>query len=124
MSDGPPDEVIAVLQRRQLRLYTAVAVLMIIGILGLVGYSILLGPLTGPGVEQSFGLALAAMFLMSGVLAHVVDRIYRAWPFGRRFAPAALPPLTDAAWVTFAKVAIVTAAGVALAYVLGGLIAS
>ncbi|HZY70363.1 MAG TPA: hypothetical protein VFF67_05220 [Thermoplasmata archaeon] len=124
MSELPPADAIAVAQRRQLRLYTAVAALMIVGILGLVGYSILLGPLVGPGVEESFGLALATMFLMSAVLAHVVDRIYRAYPFGRRVAPAALAPLTADAWVTFAKVVIVAAAGVALAYVLGGLIAS
>lgn len=123
MSDAVPAEVVAVVQRRQLQLYTAVAVLMIIGILGLVGYSIMLGPLVGPGVEQSFGYALALMFLMSAVLAHVVDRIYREWPFGRRVMPTAAPRLTEDAWVAFAKVVVVAAAGVALAYVLGGLIA-
>jgi hypothetical protein len=108
---------------RVLDLYTAVTVLMLLGIAVLIGYVAHLGPLTGPGVQESFGLALALMFIMAAVVAHVVDRTYRGWPLGRRFRPTAPGPVTVEGEVRFLKVLIVVLAGAAIAYVLGGLIA-
>lgn len=111
------------LRRRILDLYDAVTVLMLLGILVLIVYSIRLGPLTTPGAEQSFGYALALMFLMSAVIVHLVDRTYRVWPLGRRLAPTPPGPVTVDAEVRFLKIVIVVAAAASIAYLLGGLIA-
>jgi hypothetical protein len=108
---------------RVLDLYTAVTVLMLLGIAVLVAYVVRLGTLTGPGVQESFGLALALMFLMAAVVAHVMDRTYRSWPLGRRFRPAPPGPVTVEGEVRLLKVLVVVLAGAAIAYVLGGLIA-
>lgn len=110
-------------RNRILDLYLAVTILMLIGILVLVVYSIELGPLTGPGVEQSFGYAIALMFIMSAVLFHLVDRMYRVWPLGRKVTPTPPGSVTIDAQARFLKVLIVVAAAAAIAYVLGGLIA-
>lgn len=111
------------LRRRVLDLYDAVTVLMLLGILVLIVYSIRLGPLTTPGAEQSFGYALALMFLMSAVIVHLVDRTYRVWPLGRRIVPTPPGPVTVDAEVRFLKIVIVVAAAASIAYLLGGLIA-
>lgn len=111
------------LRRRILDLYDAVTVLMLLGILVLIVYSIRLGPLTTPGAEQSFGYALALMFLMSAVIVHLVDRTYRVWPLGRRIVPTPPGPVTVDAEVRFLKIVIVVAAAASIAYLLGGLIA-
>lgn len=111
------------LRRRVLDLYDAVTVLMLLGILVLIVYSIRLGPLTTPGAEQSFGYALALMFLMSAVIVHLVDRTYRVWPLGRRLVPTPPGPVTVDAEVRFLKIVIVVAAAASIAYLLGGLIA-
>ena len=111
------------LRRRILDLYDAVTVLMLLGILVLIVYSIRLGPLTTPGAEQSFGYALALMFLMSAVIVHLVDRTYRVWPLGRRLVPTPPGPVTVDAEVRFLKIVIVVAAAASIAYLLGGLIA-
>jgi len=110
-------------RERVLDLYTAVTVLMLLGIAVLVVYVVRLGTLTGPGVQESFGLALALMFLMAAVVAHVMDRTYRSWPLGRRFRPTPPGPVTAEGEVRFLKVLVVVLAGAAIAYVLGGLIA-
>lgn len=107
---------------RVLNLYLAVVAISIVGILALVAYSIKLGPLTGPGVEESFGLALALMFLFSALLLHVLDRTYRVWPLGRRVAPEFPGPVSEAGYALFLKVIVVAAAGIGIAYVLGTLI--
>jgi hypothetical protein len=106
-----------------LDVYTAVTLLMLLGIAVLIGYVVRLGPLTGPGVEESYGLALALMFIMAAVVAHVVDRTYRGWPLGRRFRPSSPGPVTVESEVRFLKMLVVVLAGAAIAYVLGGLIA-
>jgi hypothetical protein len=111
------------LRNRLLDLYTAVTVLMLLGIGVLIVYAIRLGPLTTPGAEQSFGYAVALMFLMGAVIFHVVDRTYRTWPLGRRVEPKWPGYVTVDAEVRFFKILIVVAAGAAIAYVLGGLIA-
>ena len=101
--------------RRVLSLYQAITVLMLLGIGGLALYAFRLGPLVGTGVEDSFGLAVAAMFLMGALLAHLADRTYRGWPLGRRFRPSPPLPVTPRAaagaltWV----VLLATVAGVA-----------
>jgi len=104
------------------RLYVATIVLMIVGILILIAYTVSIGPLVSPGSEESFGLAVALMFLMSGVAVHVVDRAYRVWPFGRRVHPTPPSRVTDASWVTFARVIVFALAVAAVAYILGSLI--
>ena len=106
-----------------LDLYTAVTVLMLLGIVVLIAYAIRLGPLTSPGAEQSFGYAVALMFLMGAVIFHVVDRTYRVWPLGRRVKPDFPGYVTVEGEIRFFKVLIVVAAGAAIAYILGSLIA-
>jgi hypothetical protein len=96
---------------------------MLLGIAVLIVYAIRLGPLTSPGAEQSFGYAVALMFLMGAVIFHVVDRTYRTWPLGRRVKPKWPGYVTVEAEVRFFKILVVVAAGAAIAYILGGLIA-
>ena len=121
---GAPDErEFKRLQNRVLDLYTAVQVLMLLGIAVLILYAIRLGPLTSPGAEESFGLAVALMAIMSAVVVHLVDRTYRVWPLGRRFSPKNPGPVTVEAQARFLKVLVIVLAAAAIAYVLGGLIA-
>ncbi|MFI5418487.1 MAG: hypothetical protein ACHQ2Y_06300 [Candidatus Lutacidiplasmatales archaeon] len=84
MSSVPATTDFASLQEKTLNLYIAVMVLMLLGIGLLVVYSLLLGPITGPGVESSYGYALALGFVMAAVMAHVADQTYRVWPLGRK----------------------------------------
>ncbi len=116
-------EELAALQRRTLDLYAVVTLLMLLGIAVLVVYAIRLGPLTGPGVERSFGLAVALMALMGAVIFHLADRTYRVWPLGRRFRPSPLPPVTTQSWVRVLQVLVVVIAVAAVAYLVGGLLA-
>ncbi|HYA54641.1 MAG TPA: hypothetical protein VEG42_03455 [Thermoplasmata archaeon] len=123
MSNEPSPAEVRRLRNRLLDLYTAITLLMLVGIGVLIGYAIALGPLTSPGAEQSFGYALALMFLMGAVIFHLVDRMYRVWPLGRRFRPAWPGYVTVESEIRFFKILIVVVAGAAIAYVLGGLIA-
>jgi hypothetical protein len=123
LSSPPAPPEVRRLQNRLLDLYTTVTVLMLLGIVVLIVYSIRLGSLTSPGAEQSFGYAVGLMFLMGAVIFHLVDRTYRAWPLGRRFRPSWPGYVTVEGEVRFFKILIVVAAGAAIAYVLGGLIA-
>jgi hypothetical protein len=106
-----------------LNLYDAITVLMLAGIAVLIVYAIRLGPLTSPGAEQSFGFAVALMFLMAALIVHLVDRTYRVWPLGRRFRPSAPGPVSVRAQARFVIAIILVVAAGAIAYVLGGLIA-
>ena len=110
------------LRRQVLDLYDAITYLMLIGIAVLVVYSIRLGSLTSPGAQESFGLAVALMFLMSALIVHLVDRTYRVWPLGRRIQPTPPGPVTVAAQARFLKVLIFVIALAAIAYVIGGLL--
>ena len=125
MSDTPPlpGPNLVEVRRRVLDLYTAIEVLMLLGIAVLTVYAIRLGPLTSPGAQQSFGYAVALMFVMGAIVAHAVDRTYRTWPLGRRFYPTPPGPVTAEAQARFLKVLVVVLAGAAIAYILGGLIA-
>ena len=105
-----------------LRLYLAVMLLMTVGIIVLVVYSIRLGPLVGPGVERSFGYALTLLFVQAAVLAHVVDYTYRVWPFGRRVHPTPPSPITTHTVANALKVVVFVAAVAAVAYLVGGLV--
>jgi hypothetical protein len=116
------DAVRDVLAARVLRYYTVVAGLSIFGILVLAAYSIHLGALVGPGVESSFGLAVAVMFLLGALLVHIVDRTYREYPLGRRIHPGPTGPVTDAAIATFLKVVILAAAAGSIAYLFWGIL--
>ncbi len=111
------------LQNRILDLYTAVTLLMLLGIAVLIVYAIRIGPLTSPGAQESLGLAVALMFVMAAVVFHLADRTYRSWPLGRRYTPSHPGALTTESWVRLLQVLVVVAAGAAIAYVLGGLIA-
>ena len=122
MSELPDADLLA-LQRRTLDLYAAVTLLMLLGIGVLVAYAIRRGPLTTPGAERSFGFAVALMALMGAVIFHLADRTYRVWPLGRKIRPAWPGYVSAEGEVRFFKVLIVVAAGAAIAYVLGGLIA-
>ncbi|HTS33284.1 MAG TPA: hypothetical protein VMI55_05025 [Thermoplasmata archaeon] len=111
------------LRERVLNLYTATIVLMLLGIGVLLVYTVVLvGPLTSPGAQESFGLALALGFLMAAVAGHLVDRMYRVWPLGRRIHPAPPGPVTPAAEVRFFQVVVVVCAAAGIAYLLGALI--
>jgi hypothetical protein len=122
LSEFDGDRPLATLQGRQIRLYLVISVLMLLGIGGLTVYSIQLGPLVGPGVESSFGYAVALMFIMGAMMAHCVDRMYRLWPLGRKVRTQVPTSVTDRSLATFVKVLVLVAAGAAIAYVLGGLI--
>jgi hypothetical protein len=107
---------------RSLNVYAAVAVLSILGILGLIGYSVRLGPLVGPGIESSFGFALALMFLFTALLFHVVDRIYRVWPGGRRVWAPVPTAITDLSVVRLLRILVILAAAAAIAFVISTLV--
>ncbi|MCI4353038.1 MAG: hypothetical protein L3K14_06585 [Thermoplasmata archaeon] len=111
-------DVTAQLQARVLNLYAAVIILMI-GMIGLLTvYSIRLGPLVGPGVESSFGYAVALMFLASALIVHVIDRMYRVWPAGRSVSTVFPGFFTDRGLANALRILIFVAAGAAVAYVL------
>jgi hypothetical protein len=111
------------LRRRVLDLYDAITALMLLGIAGLIVYCIRLGSLASPGAEESFGIAVALMFLMSALIVHLVDWTYRVWPLGRRVTPTPPGPVTVEGQVRFFKILIVVVAGAAIAYVIAGLLA-
>jgi hypothetical protein len=112
------------LRNRVLDLYASVIALMLIGIGVLVVYiTVLVGPLTSPGAQQSFGLALSLGFLMATVAVHLVDRMYRVWPLGRTIHPSPPGPVTDRSLARFFRWAIVVVAAASIAYLLGLLIA-
>ncbi len=123
MSDPLTEDELRRVRLRVLDLYTAVQVLLLLGIAVLIVYSVRLGPLTSPGAEQSFGFAVGLMFLMGAVVVHVTDRTYRVWPLGRRFSPKNPGFVSTETQVRFLKILVVVLAGAAIAYVLGGLIA-
>lgn len=106
---------------RILRLYEATVILAVAGILGLVVYVVRLGAIVGPGVQSSFGFAVALMFLFAALATHVVDRIYRSWPFGRKFVPTAPGPVTDRSVANFLLVVLLLAVLGGGAYILGSL---
>jgi hypothetical protein len=110
-------------RNRVLTLYIATTVLLLIGVGALALYSFQLGTLVGPGVESSFGLAVGLMFVMGALIVHLVDRMYREWPLGRRYTPTAPGPVTELGWAHLIVVIILVVAGGAIAYVLGGLLA-
>ncbi|HTZ61713.1 MAG TPA: hypothetical protein VMC82_03615 [Thermoplasmata archaeon] len=110
------------LRRRILDLYDAITFLMLIGIGVLVVYCIRLGSLTSPGAQQSFGLAVALMFLMAAMIVHLVDRTYRVWPLGRRFRPTPPGPVTVQSQAKFLAALVVVIAVAACAYVIAGLL--
>ena len=109
-------------QERTLTLYTAIVLLMLLGIAVLIVYAIRLGPLTSPGAESSFGYAISLMALMGAVLFHVVDRTYRTWPLGRRFRPSSPGPVTADSQVRLLMLVTIVLAAAAIAYVIGGLV--
>ncbi len=122
MTEERSDDEIALLRERTLSFYYAAAILMLVGLGVLTLYILRLGNLTGPGVEQSFGFAVALMFLMSAMMIHLVDRSYRVWPLGRRVQTPDPGPITDRGWAMFLAVAVLVAAGSGIAYVIGGLL--
>lgn len=122
-SGASEPEDLAAVRRRVLDLYTAITVLMLLGIAVLIAYVIQLGSLIGPGVEQSFGFAVALMFIMGAVIIHLVDRTYRSWPLGRRFRPTPPGPITEAGQARLLRILILVIAAAAIAYILGGIIA-
>jgi hypothetical protein len=113
----------AKLQAHVLSLYTAITILMVVGIAVGVIYAISLGSLVGPGVEESFGIDLAILFLMSAMLMHVLDRTYREWPTGRRVHPAPPPEITAKTANYTVKIVTIVAAALLIAYVLGPFLA-
>ena len=106
------------IRRRTIDLYDTVTLLMLFGIALLIVYSIEIGPLTSPGAQESFGLALSLMFMMGAVLFHIVDRTYRVWPLGRRIAPHAPGPVTNSAIARTLRIVVVVAAGASIAYLI------
>jgi hypothetical protein len=121
-SDDPDAKQYRRLRRQVLDLYDAVTFLMLIGIAILIVYCFELGPLTSPGAQESFGLAVAVMFLMAALIVHLIDRTYRVWPLGRRFTPTPPGPVTTHAQARFLAILIFVIAAAAIAYVIGTLI--
>ncbi|HZY91346.1 MAG TPA: hypothetical protein VFG07_01020 [Thermoplasmata archaeon] len=124
MSDLPAGTLAEVrrLQHRVLSLYGWAAGVSLVAIFLLGAYAIHLGPLVGPGVESSFGYAVALMMLFSALVVHLVDRVYREWPLGRKFEPTWVVPITDAAIASFLKVLIFAMAVGAAGYILWGVL--
>ncbi len=116
MTDDLASSELARVRSRVLSLTFAATALMLLGIAILGLYVYRLGPIVGPGVEESFGFAVSMMFLMGAMLIHLVDRAYRSWPFGRRYRPSAPGPVTDAGLVVALEVLVLVAAGGAIAY--------
>ncbi len=120
---GAPDWTVVVAARtRVLQLYGAVLALCLVGIGALAYYAYRLGPLVGPGVESSFGFAVAIMFLLAALGVHTAEATYRLWPLGRRFHPSAPRAVNDAIIASFLKVLIVVIAVGALAYLIAGVL--
>jgi hypothetical protein len=119
-----PTDFVSRTQHRELNLYAAIMLLMLIVVALLVVYAIRLGPLIGPGVEESFGLAVALLFLCAAMIAHVIDRVYRVWPFGRNLKPMFPGFITARGTSNFVKIVIIVVAGAAIAYVIATLITS
>jgi hypothetical protein len=111
-------------RNRVLNVYgaTIVILLALIGIL--LGYTVRLGPLVGPGVEESFGIALAILFLAGALLAHVVDRTYRVWPLGRSVAPLFPGFVTDRSLATLLKAIVIAAAVAGIGYLIAVMLTS
>lgn len=122
MTDERAEGEVVRLAERTVSLYTAAAILMLVGLGALTVYVLQLGNLTGPGVEQSFGFAVSLMFLMSAMMIHLVDRTYRLWPLGRRVQSPDPGPVTDRGWAIFLAVAVLVAAGASIAYIVAGLL--
>ena len=124
MSELPPAQLTELrrLQRRVLNLYSWAAGFSLVAIFLLGAYAIHLGPLVGPGVESSLGLAVALMMLFSALVVNLVDRVYREWPLGRKFEPTWSAPVTDADIATFLKALIFAAAAGAVGYILWGVL--
>ena len=120
MSDPSPN--LKATQERLLNLYAAVTLLMLIGIAVLVVYCLRLGPLTSPGAQESFGLAISAMALMGAVVAHLLDRAYRVWPLGRRISPTPPRAITLEAQANFVRILVLVVAVAAVAYLVAGLL--
>ncbi len=119
MSDPEAEQARAA--RRVLDLYAATTLIMLLGIVALIVYVLRLGPLTSPGAEESFGLAIALMAIMGAVLFHLADRTYRVWPLGRRMVPTPPGHVTVDAQVRFLKVLVFVVAAAAVAYLVGAL---
>ncbi|MGI0054753.1 MAG: hypothetical protein ACREB9_02850 [Thermoplasmata archaeon] len=118
MSDHSVEPDLAELRRRVLNTYDAITALMLLGIAILTIYVVEVGPLTSPGAQESFGLALGLMFIMGAVLFHLVDRTYRSWPLGRHFQPTPPGPVSEDAVARFLRIFTVVVAGSAIAYLL------
>jgi len=119
-----PADFVTRAEHRVLNLYAAILILMLAVIALVSVYAIRLGPLVGPGVEESFGLAVALLFLCSAMLVHVVDRVYRVWPMGRGVTPMFPGFITARGAANALKILILVGAGAAIAYVLATLITS
>ncbi|HEV2449153.1 MAG TPA: hypothetical protein VGU43_01935 [Thermoplasmata archaeon] len=113
----------AQLRRRVMDVYLAISVLCLIAIALLVYYVLTLGVIVGPGVEESFGLALALLFLLGALMTHLIDRAYREWPEGRRVHPSPGRLLGDVDLARAVKVIVVVAAGLLIAYLFAGVLA-
>ncbi|MCW6167459.1 MAG: hypothetical protein LVQ64_03320 [Thermoplasmatales archaeon] len=77
MSEGFTDAELRGIRRRVLNVYDGITALCMLGIAIMIIYVIKVGPLTSPGAQESFGLALSMMFLLGALLFHIVDRTYR-----------------------------------------------
>ena len=113
MSEPSSDVEYRRVRARVLDIYTSVEVLLLLGIVVLIVYSIRLGPLTSPGAQESFGIAVSLMFLMGALILHLVDRTYRVWPLGRKFEPTPPGPVTTEGQVRFLKVLVLVIAAAA-----------
>ncbi|MCI4363401.1 MAG: hypothetical protein L3K13_03740 [Thermoplasmata archaeon] len=118
-----PEAMYRELRRKVMDYYIATAGISLAGIALLVVYVLTLGPIVGPGAEESFGLASALLFLLSALMVHLVDRAYREWPEGRRVHPAPSRLLGDGDIVRLVKVAVIIGAALFLAYLFGGILA-
>lgn len=74
----PPDADEPSAMGRKMDRYLAAVTLLLAGLGILVGYVVTLGPINTPGSEESFGIALALMFLALAGLFHTIDWVWRS----------------------------------------------
>jgi hypothetical protein len=122
LSEGFTDAELRAIRRRVLNVYDGITALCMLGIAIMIIYVIKVGPLTSPGAQESFGLALSIMFLLGALLFHIVDRTYRTWPLGRRFSPTPPGPVTGWDIARFLRVFTVVVAGAAIAYLIASML--
>ncbi len=127
LTDLTPAELNAI-RERLFRWYGAITAIALGVMAVLIAYVIVYGMgfagpgLASPGGQQSVGFALAMLLLLAALLVHLVDRIYRVWPFGRKVEVLVPRPLTIESQVLLLKVLVAVFAAAGIGWLIAGLL--